>query len=139
MYANRARIGRVANHGQQLAHPGSLGLHRQLGQQFPAQAHAAGFLGHVDGVFGRKAVGRTWLEPVGIGKTQHLAVFFGHQPRQATRQHIGTAAGHVGFRWRIYFKGARAVEHMVLVNGGNCSDVAVSAGADIGHVREKRI
>ena len=133
VHADGARVGRVANHGQQLAHARRLGLCCKFAQQLAPQAQAPGVVGDVDRVFGRKPVGRARLEPVGIGKAQHPAVLLGHQPGQPARQHVSAAACHVGLGRGIDLERARAVEHMVLVNGGNGGDIAVGAGADGGH------
>jgi hypothetical protein len=137
--SDRTGVGRIANHGQQLAHAGGFGLQRQFCQQLAPYAHAACAVGHINRVLGREAVGRAWLEPVGIGKAQNLPFFFGHEPRQTARQHVRAACRHVGFGGWIDLECARAVQHMVLVNGSDGGNIAVGAGTNIGHERGKWI
>ena len=52
---------------------------------------------------------------------------------QAFAEHIGAARGHVGFSGRLCLEGARAVQHMVGVDGGDGSEIVVVAGADQWH------
>ena len=122
-------------HREQLAHAHRFRLHGQLGQQLAAHAHAPGSVGHINRIFRREAVRRAGLEPVGIGKAQHLAVFLGHQPGQVAAQHVCAACSHISFGRRVYLKSACAVKNVVAINGSNGGQVCVGARADDGHTR----
>ena len=92
VHADRAGVGRVADHRDQLADAARLGLARPVRRAAALPRPLPARIGvQVDRVLGREAVGRPRLEPLAIGEAQHLAVVLGHQVGQALGQHVGAA------------------------------------------------
>ena len=137
VHADRTGVGRVTDHGDQLAHAHGLGSGGQFGQQGSPPALALGLGGHVDRVFCGKAIGGPRLEPIAIREAHHPALVLHDQVGQPFGQHVGAPCGHVGFTWRIDLESTRAVQHMVGIEGGDGGHVGFGAGADDGHENRK--
>jgi hypothetical protein len=96
-------------------------------------APACRFGCQVDRVLDRKPVGRAGLEPVAVGKTQHLSgrlrspARAGPWPARRRGAFMSAMAGRGGL------ESAGAVQHVVAVNAGDGVEIVVAAGADQGH------
>ena len=133
--AARGLVVRIANHRNQLADAERLGLTDQLTQQQRAQALATGFRSQVDAVLRAVAEGRTWPEPVAVGKARYLAVQLCHQPGQVAAVDFLQSLAHLVQRGWFGFECAGAMQHMVAVDGGNAWQVGFGGRPDLGRCR----
>ena len=101
----------------------------ELRQQQPADALAARIGIEVDRILEAEPVRPARPEMVGVRVTEHATVALGHQPGQPLVEHVGAAPRHLGLVGRLELEGARAVQHVIGVDGRDGGQVGVAAGA----------
>ena len=124
VHADRAGVGRVADHGEHLARAGGLAARQQLGQEQPAEA-AAGRRRRRGRPSPRGRSDRPGAAGTGWRRRSRSTApsRSSDEPGQALGEDVVAAPRHLGHVGRIELEGAGAVAHVPAVDRGDGGEV----------------
>ena len=128
MHADRAGVGRVADHRQHLARAGRLAARDQFDQEQPAEAAALRARGEIDRILDAEAIRRAAAGTGSRRRSRERAVVLEDQTGQALGDDVVAPARHLGAVGRLDLERSRAVAHMPAVDRGDGARSSACSG-----------